>query len=94
MAIDQALLGRLLEGRDLSERFARNGLLDDLKTALSERILNAELDERLGAERGEAETSRRPNRRRGSSSKTVLTGTSQGAPGYSAPGYGAPGHPP
>ena len=38
MAIDQALLGRLLEGRDLSERFARNGLLDDLKTALSERI--------------------------------------------------------
>ena len=77
MAIDKDLLDRLLEGRDPSELFARDGLLDDLKKALSERILNAELDEHLGAERGEAEASRRPNRRNGSSSKTVLTGTSK-----------------
>ena len=66
-----------MEGRDPSELFARHGLLDDLKKALSERILNAELDEHLGAEHGEAEASRRPNRRNGSSPKTVLTGTSK-----------------
>jgi putative transposase len=77
MAIDKDLLDRLLEGRDPSELFARDGLLDDLKKALSERILNAELDEHLGAEHGEAEASRRPNRRNGTSPKTVLTGTSK-----------------
>ena len=77
MAIDKDLLDQLLEGRDPSELFARNGLLDDLKKALSERILNAELDEHLGAERDAAETSRRSNRRNGSSPKTVLTGTSK-----------------
>ncbi len=77
MAIDKDLLDRLLEGRDPSELFARDGLLDDLKKALSERILNAELDEHLGAEHGEAEAPRPPNRRNGSSPKTVLTGTSK-----------------
>lgn len=77
MAIDKDLLDRLLEGRDPSELFARDGLLDDLKKALSERILNAELDAHLGAETGEAEAPRRPNRRNGSSPKTVLTGTSK-----------------
>ena len=77
MAIDKDLLDRLLEGNEPSELFARGGLLDDLKKALSERILNAELDEHLGAERHEAEASRRPNRCNGTSSKTVLTGTSQ-----------------
>ena len=77
MAIDKDLLDRLLEGREPSELFARDGLLDDLKKALSERILNAELDEHLGAEHDEAETPQRPNRRNGSSPKTVLTGTSK-----------------
>ncbi len=77
MAIDKDLLDRLLEGRDPSELFARDGLLDDLKKALSERRLNAELDEHLGAERHEAEEPRRLNRRNGTSSKTVLTGTSK-----------------
>ena len=37
MAIDKDLLDRLLEGREPSELFARGGLLDDLKKALSER---------------------------------------------------------
>jgi putative transposase len=77
MAIDKDLLDRLLEGRDPSELFARDGLLDDLKKALSERILNAELDTHLGAEHGEAEAFRRPNRRNGTSPKTVLTGMSK-----------------
>ena len=42
MAIDKELLDRLLEGREPSELFARDGLLDDLQKAISERILNAE----------------------------------------------------
>lgn len=73
MAIDKALLDQLLAGRDPQLLFAKDGLLDDLKKALSERILNAELDEHLGSEREEGGG----NRRNGSSKKTVLTGTSK-----------------
>ncbi len=51
MAIEKELLHQLLAGRDPSEVFSRDGLLDDLKAALSERILNAELDEHLEEER-------------------------------------------
>ncbi len=51
MAIEKDLLDRLLAGRDPNEVFARDGLVDDLKKALSERILNAELDEHLHDER-------------------------------------------
>jgi hypothetical protein len=53
--------------------FAKDGLVDELKKALSERVLNAELDEHLGDERTEGNT----NQRNGSSQKTVLTGTSK-----------------
>ena len=42
MAIEKELLDQLLAGRDPNEVFATDGLLDDLKKALSERILNAE----------------------------------------------------
>ena len=73
MAIEKELLDRLLAGRDPKELFAKNGLLDDLKKALSERILNAELDEHLDGERLEGSI----NRRNGTSKKTVLTGTSK-----------------
>jgi putative transposase len=73
MAIDKALLDQLLAGRDPQELFAKDGLLDDLRKALSERILNAELDEHLDGEREEGVG----NRRNGSSKKTVLTGTSK-----------------
>lgn len=72
MAIDKELLDQLLSGRDPEEVFAKDGLLDDLKKALSERIVNAELDEHLGEERTEGWV----NRRNGVSKKTVLTGTS------------------
>lgn len=51
MAIEKELLDRLLAGRDPNEVFSRDGLLDDLKKALSERILNAELEEHLDDER-------------------------------------------
>jgi Transposase, Mutator family len=52
---------------------AKDGLLDDLKKALSERIPNAELDEHPDGERGDGVG----NRRNGTSKKTVLTGTSK-----------------
>jgi putative transposase len=73
MAIEKELLDQLLAGRDPAEVFAKDGLLDDLKKALSERVLNAELDEHLDGERAEGSG----NRRNGSSKKTVLTGTSK-----------------
>lgn len=73
MAIEKDLLDQLLAGRDANEVFAKDGVLDDLKKALSERILNAELDEHLGGERADGN----PNRRNGHSKKTVLAGTSK-----------------
>jgi putative transposase len=73
MAIEKELLDQLLGGRDPNEVFAKGGLLDDLKKALSERILNAELDEHLGDE----DAGGNANRRNGYSKKTVLTGTSK-----------------
>ena len=73
MAIDKELLDQLLAGRDPRQLFARDGLIDDLKKALSERILNAELDEHLDEELA----GNKANRRNGSSRKTVLTGTSK-----------------
>jgi putative transposase len=71
--IGNDLLDQLLEGRDPKELFAKEGLLHELKKALSERILNAELDEHL---EGEDEVSP-ANRRNGVSKKMVLTGTSK-----------------
>jgi putative transposase len=73
MAIEKELLDQLLAGRDPNEVFCKDGLLDDLKKALSERILNTELDEHLQGEESEASA----NRRNGHSQKTVLTGTSK-----------------
>jgi len=73
MAIDTRILDELLGGRDPGEVFAKDGLFDDLKKALAERILNVELDEHLEHEdrRGQS------NRRNGSSPKTVRTETSE-----------------
>ena len=45
MAIEQDLLDQLLAGRDPKDVFNKDGLVDELKKALSERILNAEIDE-------------------------------------------------
>lgn len=73
MSIDEELLDQLMEGRDPSELFSKDGLLDDLKKALSERALNAELEDHLDRERDGGGT----NRRNGSSPKTVLTGSSK-----------------
>jgi putative transposase len=50
MAIDKALLDQLLAGRDPQELFARGGLIDELKKALSEHMLAAKMDDHLETE--------------------------------------------
>ena len=68
MAIEKDLLDRLLAGRDPKDVFNKDGLVDELKKALSERILNAEIDEHLDGDGGEA----KGNHRRGMSYQTVV----------------------
>jgi putative transposase len=70
-AIPDELLDRLLDGTDPRAALADGGLLDGLKKALAERVLNAELDHHL--ETGEPDG--RANGRNGYGAKTVLTGT-------------------
>src|SRR5213078_4719762 len=66
--IPDALLDELLAGADAKTAFDPDGLLDDLKKALAERVLNAEMDHHLaGEELG--------NRRNGYGKKTVVTDT-------------------
>src|SRR4051794_19968237 len=50
MAIKKGTLDELLSGRDPKEVFSKDGLFDELKKALAERVLNAELDEHLDGE--------------------------------------------
>ena len=68
--IPDAVLDQLLAGADPKTVFDPNGLIDDLKKALAERVLNAEMDHHLaGEEPG--------NRRNGYGKKTVITDTGQ-----------------
>ena len=53
MAIEEDLLDQLLAGRDPKDVFNKDGLVDELKKALSERILNTELDEHLDGDGAE-----------------------------------------
>lgn len=69
--IPNELLDQLLAGVDAKDAFAKDGLLDALKKALAERVLNAEMDHHLEAEAAEGRT----NRRNGVNRKTVLTDT-------------------
>lgn len=73
MAIDKDVLYQLLAGPDSEELFAKDGSLAELKKALSERMLSAELDDHLESEDAEGAI----NQRNGSSWKTILTGTSK-----------------
>jgi putative transposase len=78
------LLDKLLAGRDPKELFGKDGLVDELKKALSERILNTEIDEHLTAESAEG----KDNHRNGYSKKSVLIGTSKvtlAGPAHSIP---------
>ena len=73
MAIKKNTLDEFLAGRDPQAVFAKDGLFDELKKALAERVLNAEIDDHLD---GEAAVGKR-NSRNGYSKKTVLTETSK-----------------
>jgi putative transposase len=73
MAIKKDTLDQLLEGRDPQAVFSKDGLFDELRKALAERVLNAELDDHLESEASEG----RANRRNGYSKKTVLTETAK-----------------
>ena len=65
--IPDQLLDQLLAGADPRTAFDPNGLLDGLKKALAERVLNAEMDHHLANQPG--------NSRNGYGAKTVLTDT-------------------
>jgi putative transposase len=65
--IPDSILDQLLAGSDAKTAFESNGLLDQLKKALAERALNAEMDHHLSGE-GTA-----GNSRNGYGRKTVLT---------------------
>src|SRR3954471_18047027 len=67
--IPDAILDQLLAGADPKTAFDPNGLLDGLKKALAERILNAEMDHHLAGEGGTG------NGRNGYGRKTVITDT-------------------
>lgn len=66
--IPDALLDQLLAGADPKTAFDTGGLLDDLKKALAERALNAEMDHHLSGEEA-------GNSRNGYGRKTVTTET-------------------
>src|SRR3954464_6578363 len=67
--IADELLDHLLSGTDAAAALQQGGLLDELKKALAERALNAEMDHHLGGEAGTG------NSRNGYGRKTVLTDT-------------------
>src|SRR5512134_3456550 len=67
--IPDALLDQLLAGADPKTAFDPSGLLDELKKALAERALNAEMNHHLGSEDGVG------NSRNGYGRKSVLTDT-------------------
>ena len=65
--IPDAILDQLSAGADAKSAFDGNGLLDQLKKALAERALNAEMDHHLAGDGGVGNT------RNGYGKKTVLT---------------------
>ena len=65
--ISEALLDELLAGEDPARVFRDGGLIDDLKKAVAERALDAEMEAHLEAERAGG------NRRNGHNRKRVLT---------------------
>ena len=65
--IPDSILDQLLAGSDAKTAFESNGLLDQLKKALAERALNAEMDHHLSGELTAG------NSRNGYGRKTVLT---------------------
>jgi putative transposase len=80
MPIKNEIVDELLKGADPKTVFTSEGLLDEIKKALAERMLNAELDEHLQNEAaaGNGTAASNPsNHRNGYTKKTVITDTSQ-----------------
>jgi putative transposase len=79
MAIKNEIVDELLKDVDPKKVFSSEGLLTEIKKALAERMLNAELDQHLEGEAAASGTSGEPssNHRNGYSKKTVITDTSQ-----------------
>ena len=78
MSIDKDLLDQLMEGRKPGDLFGKDGILQELTKALAERALSTELDHHLTDERAEPPiegVNQAPNRRNGTSQKTVTTDT-------------------
>jgi putative transposase len=78
MAIKKELVDELLKNADPKAVFTSEGLLSEIKKALAERMLDAELDQHLqveGASRAEGGAPALGNHRNGYSKKTVLTDT-------------------
>ncbi len=75
MAIKKEILDELLKDRDPKAMFSSDGLLGELKKALAERVLNAEMDHHLAdSTQDEVSEGEKPgNHRNGYSKKTVLT---------------------
>jgi putative transposase len=78
MAIKKELVDELLKDADPKAVFSSEGLLSEIKKALAERMLNAELDQHLQGESASPPEGAAPpsgNHRNGYSKKTVLTDT-------------------
>src|SRR4051794_41863080 len=73
MAIKKGTLDELLSGRDPKQVFSKDGLFDELKKALAERVLNAELDEHLDGEAAAGKAKQRD----GYLKKTGLNGSAK-----------------
>ena len=75
MAIKKEILDELLKDKDPKTMFSSDGLLGELKKALAERVLNAEMDHHLAdSPQDEVSEVEKPgNHRNGYSKKTVLT---------------------
>ena len=75
MAIKNEILDELLKDKDPKTIFSSEGLLGELKKALAERVLNAEMDHHLADSTQDevSEGEKTANRRNGYSKKTVLT---------------------
>ena len=79
MAIKDELVDELLKGADPKKVFSSEGLMAEIKKALAERMLNAEMDQHLEGEAASSGGGGEPsgNHRNGYSKKTVITDTSQ-----------------
>ena len=78
MAIKKEIVDELLKEADPKTVFSSEGLLDEIKKALAERMLNAELDDHLQNEAAAAGSGAPgSNHRNGYTKKTVITDSSQ-----------------